>query len=273
MKKLSKRARIALTLLGIPTFFLLLIYVMVAVTVLLCVIFNWDIPEYEFLDSVVFVIIEAVFFVTWTIYFLWAIFTRQYTWKEKLVWILVIFLMNVIGMPYFFVVMLRKYKGIKWSASARLVDAGEKYLVGLGSSRVRLSEEQWDIVVDYIRQRRMAKWKLLIHVCVLAIVVLVVVFGYNVIFEIMVELVPTTYLTKDSTGSVDVLQPEPEDVRLYFHVVLMLSFQISFLSVCALLTLVESVVNLFTSRRNMLLEAFIPREVSTEKVQNNNMPD
>lgn len=273
MKKLSKRARIALTLLGIPTFFLLLIYVVVAVAALLCLIFDWDIPDYELLDPVVVVIVEVVFFVTWAIYFLWAIFTRQYTWKEKLVWVLLIFLFNVIGMPYFFVVMVRKYKGIKWSASSRLVDASELYLTELGSSRAHLSEEQWDVLVGYIRERRIAKWKLLLHVCVLAILVCVVVYGYNAIYEIMVELVPTTYLTKDSTGSVDVLQPEPEDVRLYFHVLLMLSFQISFLSVCALLTLVESVVNLFTSRRNMLLEAFIPREVSTEKVQNNNMSD
>lgn len=144
-------------LLAAPTFYMPLAYLTFVSFVLGSAIFdvNWKCPVWlsQFTQSAL-----TVTLVLWPVYFLWALFSKQLVWREKLVWILAIFVGNMIAMPIFFVFMIRRYLGLEGKTNHNDEQAAEKLLAACGMTRTEINDGQWRVIAQYTRQYRQAKW-------------------------------------------------------------------------------------------------------------------
>ena len=137
----SKRTILKLTLgewwfvlLAAPTFYLLLVCL---------VLMGWATPwmfagqrvqppawmEIAFQAGIV------VMFAMWPVYVAWVLLSKRLTWSEKRVWLVIVTLTNSIGMPGFYVFMLRRHLGLEHRMGPRDEAALDRFLAKCGIGR------------------------------------------------------------------------------------------------------------------------------------------
>jgi hypothetical protein len=147
-------------LLGMPTFFMPLAYSTLVVYVLGWIVIGLGQPA-EIDPGWLKVILTAALYVTfvlWPIYAAWVIFTKRLTIREKCLWLFIVLMLNMLGMPIFYVFMLRRYLGLEGKTSPRDEADLDKFLMKCSVGRDRMTAAQLGVLRKYCRAGRYAKW-------------------------------------------------------------------------------------------------------------------
>lgn len=98
--------------LAVPTFYMPLSYLALAVCVISRMVAGQvgDPPEW-----MMNAIHPAVYvtFAMWPLYVAWLILSKRLNWREKGWWLFIVVFLNMVGMPMFYVLMVRRYLGIE----------------------------------------------------------------------------------------------------------------------------------------------------------------
>lgn len=144
-------------LLAVPTFYMPLAYLAMAVWVIIDLIANGrphTLPQWLTLILLPAMVITLILL---PLYAAWALFSKRLTWREKLGWLLIVVMANMIGMPIFYVFMLRRYLGLEGRIGERDEAALDAFLASCGISRDRLSEAQLNVLRSYCRTNRLER--------------------------------------------------------------------------------------------------------------------
>jgi O-antigen/teichoic acid export membrane protein len=114
----SHQAKIAYSLAGIPAVFLPLSYLLMAVSIFTSFATGKDLDQMSgFIRWIVFAGFYATL-IQWPFYFFWAARTSQLTFRVRMLWIAVLFLLNMFAIPYFLFCM---YRGTAQTALTRSI--------------------------------------------------------------------------------------------------------------------------------------------------------
>jgi len=94
----------------------------------------------------------------WTVYVAWVGLSTRLSLHEKGRWLLIVILLNMFGMPMFYVFMCRRYLGMEGRTGERDEMALVRFLTRHGLEKERFSSDQLDILRFYCRANRLAKW-------------------------------------------------------------------------------------------------------------------
>ena len=162
-------------LLGMPTFYMPLAYLLMAGWV-----FFWTVNgEDGDLPKLLWQALVAAYYVTFAmlpIYLAWVALSKRLTLREKAQWLLVVILMNMAGMPIFYVFMIRRYLGMERRTTKQDAAALERFLKKHAIARDWLSGEQLNLLLAYCRRCRLAKWETAPMVMAAALMLYVAVF-------------------------------------------------------------------------------------------------
>jgi hypothetical protein len=204
--------------LAVPTFFMPLVYVSLVLLVIGATLFLETVPELPAWMAATGIAAVYVTFAMWPIYLLWAALSKRLSLREKIEWLVLIVLGNMIAMPMFYILMVRRYLGIEGRTNPRDAAALGAFLGKCKLGRERLSADQLGILRSYCRERRLMKWTM----------IPVALFGFWLLYVAIVFLPRTC--TRTFTGSIFVpervvivdkasgsrkeLTPDPEQQRL-----------------------------------------------------------
>jgi hypothetical protein len=146
-----------LVLLAVPTFYMPSVYLAMAVCVLGSMFSGrpLNLPAWlkPFLASSMGVTIAV-----WPIYVAWVALARRLTLREKGRWLSVVVFFNMLGMPLFYVFMIRRYLGVEARVRPSDEKALDRFLAGCGIGRDELSAGQMGVLRSYCRMHRLRKW-------------------------------------------------------------------------------------------------------------------
>ncbi|MBN1590452.1 MAG: hypothetical protein JW888_13135 [Pirellulales bacterium] len=148
-------------LLAVPTFYMPLAYLLLIGVAIGSTVFVGHVPRLPAWLGVIAHTALCVTVVMGPVYLLWAALSKRLTWKEKIPWLLMIVLGNMVAMPFFYVFMVRRYLGVEDRTSPRDEAALDAFLTKHNIQRTRLSIEQVGILQSYCRTRRVNRWCLL----------------------------------------------------------------------------------------------------------------
>ncbi|PHS03171.1 MAG: hypothetical protein COA78_18935 [Blastopirellula sp.] len=207
-------------LLAVPTFYMLLAFLSLAVWVFTSILMGqvggppgWMLPALGFALNVTFVM--------WPIYFVWVCFSKRLTWREKVAWGFIVLYANMLGMPAFFIFMIRRYLGLEKRINKRDEGALDRLLKRNKINRDRLSSGQIDILRKHCRYHRWGKWAA-VPVCVLAATVVyagLVVFPNNLISG-FADMSQTHLIIYSATGTRKEVLPDPELQKLQVQAIM-----------------------------------------------------
>ena len=112
----SRQVKIAYALAVVPAVFLPFSYLVMAVWVLICSVSGRDMGDANWYVRWIIATGVIATFVQWPFYFVWAARTRQLTFRVRMLWISVLFIMNMFAMPWFLFCM---YRGTAQTALTR----------------------------------------------------------------------------------------------------------------------------------------------------------
>jgi hypothetical protein len=193
----------------------------------------------------------------WPLYIIWAWKSTQLTRQEKFRWIVILLWLTVIGMPVFYVFMVRRYTGAEHHIRPQEAVRVERFLARHGLRHAHLSQKQYSILAKYIRSVHFSRWALipLVLLAVLMLyVVLVVVpeFGLSMFSEwLPIEhrvIVDETHTILQETV------PEQEFITLFLQEVMMMGVASGMFGTMTLMFLALGVFQLFTVKRKLFIE-------------------
>jgi hypothetical protein len=91
------------------------------------------------------------------LYLVWAWFSKILSLREKARWSVIITGLNVLGMPAFYIFMVRRYLGFEGRTNTRDEAALDRFLARCHTNRQSMSSEQLQILRQYCRRHRFAK--------------------------------------------------------------------------------------------------------------------
>jgi len=94
------------------------------------------------------------------VYIVWVVFSKRLTVREKWWWPFIVIIMNMIGMPWFYIFIFRRYLGIKTKTNSKDEKALEKFLQKNKINHENLSLKQKNVLRAYCRKRRLQSWAL-----------------------------------------------------------------------------------------------------------------
>ena len=147
-----------LCLLGVPTFYMPLAYLLLAGGM----VFKFATgnmagePASALWDALGGVALYVTFAML-PIYLAWVALSKRLILWEKAYWLLMVIFINMLGMPAFYIFMIRRYLGLEKPTTQRDEAALERFLQKYAIDRDCLSEEQLNLLLVYCRQCRLAK--------------------------------------------------------------------------------------------------------------------
>jgi hypothetical protein len=210
-------------IIGVPTFYMPLMYlanVAIFILVMLFGIEAEDVPE-----LVMAAIYSAIYvtFVLWPIYIVWVVFSKKLAWREKLFWLFVVTILNMLGMPMFYIFMIRRYLGLEGRIGKRDEAALDALLRRCAISREQLSASQLKILGTYCRKHRLTKWALVPTVPLAAFLIYAAIFIVpKHCITLHSDLTPTRVVIIDSTTNTkEEMAADPETEKLFLQLVMM----------------------------------------------------
>jgi hypothetical protein len=210
-------------LIAVPTFYMPLAYL---------TFFSWAVGEMFFgklgrpPEWLAVVIGPAIWttVVMWPIYVAWVAISRRLTLREKGLWLVIVSLGNMIGMPIFYVFMLRRYLGVEGRTGPRDESALDRFLARCGINRSELSPDQQRVLRSYCRNHRLAKWAILPAVVVAALLCygsIVLIPGKAI--PMFSDFVPTRVIVVDAAKNTrKEISPDADAIKQYVQVVLLI---------------------------------------------------
>lgn len=201
-----------------------------------------------------------VCFVLWPIYIVWAACSKRLDRKEKLYWIGIIFLLNMVGMPIFFVFMLRLYLGYAKKIKPCNELAAERLLISCGLKRDDLASSQWQAIVRYSNRFRVVK----LSVPFMILVGLLMMYMSLVVVPRISEkfaassLVPTNTVIIDSAKNTKKeIKTDPETKSNIAKVHLLLGAYCGLMGACGMFFILEAVIQPWGNMHRVALIDFL----------------
>ena len=244
--------------LAIPTFYMPLAYVTAAVWVMHGFFSHHtgDMPTWMF------TLVHPSLYVTlalWPVYVVWAGLSGRLNRHEKGWWLFIVFFMNMIGMPMFFVFMVRRYLGLEAAALKRDGPALDAFLQRCGVKRESLTDTQADVLRTCCRRdrkNRLCAW-FLIPLCAFGIYFAAVLMP-DAIRRMNIDQIPMQTIVVDSVKhSKKEIGGTPEVQHLFIDNVLMECAQIGILGCMSLFILINMLMQAWGSPDRRTLIAFL----------------
>ncbi len=210
-------------LLGIPTFYMLSAILTTYAIIIFEMLFDIEVqgvPEWMMIATY-----SAIYvtFVLWPVYIVWLMFSKKLTWWEKGFWLFIVIFLNMVGMPMFYIFMIRRYLGLEGRIGKRDEAAVDALLRRCAISREQLSADQLKILLTYCRKHRLTKWALMptIPLAVFLIYAAVFIIPKKCI-TLHSDFTPSRIVIIDSTTNTkEETAPDPEIQRLHLKLVMM----------------------------------------------------
>jgi hypothetical protein len=198
-----------------------------------------------------------VTFCMWPIYIAWVAISRRLTWKEKTWWLFIVLLMNMVGMPIFYVFMIRRYLGLEGRPNKQDELSLDRFLLRHSLSRKRFSPDQLSVLRSFCRSCRQGRWAALVMVPLAAFMLYAaLVFLPSNSLRIFSDLTPTrTIFVNTAAQTEDEVSPDLEMRRQYTQMVMMFGALAGTLGFMSMLLLVTTIVQVRgTWERKALIE-------------------
>jgi hypothetical protein len=210
-------------LIGVPTFYMLLAILATYAIIIFEMLFGIeaeDVPEWVMTATYSAI---CVTFALWPVYIVWVVFSKRLTWREKVFWLFVVTILNMIGMPMFYIFMIRRYLGLEGRIGKRDEAALDALLQRCAVSREQLSAGQLKILGTYCRKHRLNKWSLVPTVAFAVFLIYAAIFIFpKHCITLHSDLMPTRIVIIDSTTNTkEETAPDPETEKLYLKLVIM----------------------------------------------------
>ena len=158
----------AMVLIAIPTFYIPAFYLGIIVWVLVRFTLGKTVVPPPLLATPSWVLIGALFALA-PFYIVWIAASHRLTWSEKVIWMLLVVVLNVIGAAMFYVFVTRRYLGLDQRAAARDEEAAALLLHSCGMRRSAITVRQWRVLVRYCRRVRLYRWCVVVWLLVAAV--------------------------------------------------------------------------------------------------------
>ena len=158
------------------------------------------------------------------IFVAWVILSKRLTLREKGLWLFVVLFLNMLGMPWFYVFMLRRYLGIEGRVRPRDEAALDSFLARCGIGRDALSAEQLNVLRTYCRKHRLMRWGALPAIILAPLAIyFAAVFVPNKMIPMFKDISLTHLIVIDTaTHARKEVLPDPETQRLFVEGVMMI---------------------------------------------------
>ena len=244
-------------LLGVPTFYMLLATL---------VLFGWGIqgilldrlgdpPGWLTCGGQVALYVT---YVMWPIYIAWVAISRRLTWKEKAWWLFIVLLMNMVGMPIFYVFMIRRYLGMEGRPHKRDELSLDRFLQRHSLSREQFSVDQLSVLQSNCRDRRQRKWAALVMIPLAAFMLCsAIVFLPSVSLRIFSDP-PTRTIIVDSVAQTrEEISLDPETQKLHTQIVMIFGAMAGAMATASLLLLTVAIPQVCGTREQRTLIEFV----------------
>jgi hypothetical protein len=146
----------AMIVLAFPTFYMPLAYLIMAVWAIGSILsgYSFDVPDWmmSILEPALYVT-----FVMWPFYLFWVMMCKRLKRNERVLWLLIVIVANMFGMPMFYIFITRRYQGKEGQTNIKDENVAQSLLTKCNLSRAELSPEQWRIWVSYCRKVRFCR--------------------------------------------------------------------------------------------------------------------
>jgi hypothetical protein len=258
-----------MTVLAIPTFLMpVLLLVFLGWGFSIAVLNSWENFPQDWLSWAVVAPLLVLCLLLWPVYIVWAVRTRHLTSHEKLHWVGMILLGNIIGMPVFYVFMLRRYQGRDTRIYPKEEARVEKFCTRHGLCRAQLSPKQYHILVKYVRRAHSARWAV-VPVALASVILLYMACWAipQMSLTMFFDWLPMEHrVVVDGTNTIQYEHvPEPEVITGFLRTVMMSGVTSGIGGMMAFIFVAQSISQLFLIRRGLFIE-FLQATSSTENV-------
>jgi len=146
----------AMIVLAFPTFYMPLAYLIMAVWAIGSILFGYSFDVPDWMRS----ILESALYVTyvmWPFYLFWVMMCKRLKRNEKVLWLLIVIVANMFGMPMFYIFITRRYQGKEGQTNIKDEAVAQALLNKCNLSRAELSQEQWRVWMSYCRKVRLCR--------------------------------------------------------------------------------------------------------------------
>jgi len=236
----------AMYTLALPTFYMPLAYLIMAIWVIGSMLFGYspDIPMWMM------IYLQPALYVTvcmWVFYFIWVVVCNRLNWKEKAGWSLIVFLLNMVGMPMFYIFITRRYLGYEDQTGNRDEIALNSFMKQHSIEHEQFSIEQLDVLRSYFRTCRLTKWGIVLILPMACLTLYTAVFFIpkNSI-RLFSNMEPTRVIIIDSgTDTKKEIIPDAEHQKLYIQNIMMFGALAGILGATGIFYLVQALSLLF----------------------------
>lgn len=250
-------------LLGVPTFYMPLAYLALAVWATTGMLTGVAGGPPELMKAAVHPALYVTF-AMWPVYIAWVGLSKRLTRREKGMWLFIVILANMVGMPMFYVFMIRRYLGVEGRTGKRDEISLDRFLKCHEIAREQLSLAQLSVLRSYCRKHRLTKWGVVPLVAVAALAFYTAVFFVpkNCV-RLFADFTPTRVVIVDSTtDSKKEIAPNSEAQKLHVQNVMMVGAMAGMIGAMGLFALAQVMSQLWG---NWHRKAFIDFLKATDK--------
>jgi hypothetical protein len=248
----------AMYTLAFPTFYMPLAYASLVVWIIEAMLLGHLVsPPYWMI-----VIFKPALYVTycmWPFYLIWVIACKKLNWKEKAWWSLIIFLLNMVGMPMFYIFITRRYLGYEGRTGNKDEASFNLFLKRYSIGREELSSEQLDVLKSYCRKFRLSKWGVLPMIVISCLVLYTAIFFFpKHCIKLFSDFIPTRTVIIDSkTDEKKEITPDSEAIELHIKTVMMMGVIAGLLGAMGIFGLTQAISFFFGNWHRKALIDFL----------------
>jgi len=196
------------------------------------------------------------------IYIAWVVFSKQLSVREKLRWGFIVILANMIGMPWFYIFIVRRYLGLENKTNMRDEKTLETFLKKYEIKRESLSQNQQKILCTYCRKQRLQKLGTIFLFPLAALIFyLSIIYFPDEAIRLFSDFAPTkTIIINSVNNTTNELASSALLQKEYSNVTLLFGAMIGIFAAMSIVTLINCFRILFTNSQHKLLIDFIKAE-------------
>ncbi|MCP4405206.1 MAG: hypothetical protein GY801_48880 [bacterium] len=258
-----------MTVLAIPTFVMPALFLVLVGWLLFGVALNtWEVSSPDWLYWVATYLAIGLCLLLWPVYIVWVVRSTHLTSHEKRHWVGMIVFGNIIGMPMFYIFMMRRYQGTDALISPKEAARVEKFCVAHGICQVHLTPKQYHILAKYVRGVHSARWTLVPMVLVGGILLYMAFFVFPQLgITMFSEWLPIEHrIVVDNANTIQhEYAPDQEVITGFLQTIMMFGAASAMVVMMAFIFVAQSISQLFVVRREVFIE-FLQVTSSTEVV-------
>jgi len=179
----------------------------------------------------------------WPVYLTWLGFSKILTWREKGLWLFIVILLNMLGMPMFYIFMIRRHLGVEGRTDCRDEMALEVFLDRCNLQKDSLSPDEIAVLRSYCRKRRFAKYGLGPMIVLSGLLFYTaIVFAPRNCVRLFSDSSPTRVVIIDSANDTKKeMKPDPETEKLHIQNIMILGAMAGMTGAMGFLVLIQAI--------------------------------